>query len=151
MSGEHTSDAPTVADPLQGVWVQDLDAIGPRIFANVQFSFEAGNWKSQALGGQTSGVPTRQVELGTYVVDGNTVDMTVTGSSCQGVRDVPTPAATFERQGDRLILNWQFDKTSFWSPEINYLRRATVLSDLGQLGCGTSPGGFLPNPIKPVP
>lgn len=151
LSSERTSDASTAADPLQGVWVQDLDVIGPRIFANVQFSFDAGRWQSQALGGQSSGGPTREVHMGTYVVDGDALDMTVTASSCQGLREVPTPAATFERRGENLILNWQYDKMSFGSPDINYLRRATALSDLGQLGCGMSPGGFLPNPIKPVP
>jgi hypothetical protein len=115
---------------------------------DVQFSFQAGSWLSQDLGGQGS---TRHVDMGTYVLDGDALDMTVTASSCQGLREVPTPAATFERHGDRLTLNWQADKTSFWSPEINYLRRAAVLTDLGQLGCWMSTGQFLPNPIKPVP
>jgi hypothetical protein len=147
LSGDRASDAATAEDPVQGVWVQDFDLPGPRIYIDVQFSFEAGSWLSQALGGQGS---TRHVDMGTYVVDGDALDMTVTASSCQGLLEVPTPAATFERHGDKLILNWQYDKTSFWS-DVNYLRRAAVLSDLGQLGCGMSPGGFLPNPIKPVP
>jgi hypothetical protein len=150
LSGPDARDATVPLDPLQGVWVQDLDVPGPRIYTNRQLEFEAGAWEAEVLANQAY-VAYRQIDMGAYVVNGNRIEMTIAASSCQGLKEVANPSATFERHGDKMIVDWKDDEASEWA-ETMYLLRAPTLSDLGQLGCRVGYAGqFLPNPISPVP
>ena len=136
---------PTPApDPVQGVWVNDDSVPGPRIVLNLELSFDSGAWESSL------GVSQRRIDMGTYSIDGNAIDMTVTASSCATLIEVMNPSATFERHGDNMIVDWKSDGTSDAPAWPLYLRRETVLSDLGEVGCYVG-AFFLNNPVKPLP
>ena len=142
------------ADPLQGVWGPDEDVPGPRIYQNRQLSFTDGAWKNQVAIGNAY-QDGRQVDVGTYVLAGTVVTMKTTASSCQSLRKITNPAATFERHGDKMTMVWQSDSASALPPETLLLSRVATLSDVGMTGCNVPTVGtdttFRPHAVTPVP
>jgi hypothetical protein len=138
-------------DPLQGVWERDEDV--PGLFLNRQFSFTDGAWKTQLRIGYNH-EDGRQIDEGTYVVEGSLVEMKTTASSCQSLAPVTNFVATFERHGDKMTMLWQSDPASALPAETLYLSRIASLSNLGVPGCNVITSGnfyvFLPNDVTPV-
>jgi hypothetical protein len=138
---------------LQGVWEHDQDV--PGVYLNRQLSFASGAWETQILYEGGGGNEGRQVDIGTYVIAGTTVEMKTTASSCQSLAEITNPQATFERHGNKMTLVWKSDSASALPPEALSLALIATLSDLGVTGCDVTTVGtssvFLPNAVTPVP
>jgi hypothetical protein len=150
LPGDGSAFSTSAPDPVQGVWVNDDSLPGPCIVLNLELSFDSGAWEVESPSEHSFGVPGRRIDMGTYSIDGNAIDMTVTASSCATLIEVMNPSATFERHGDKMIVDWKSDGMSDDPAYTLYLRRGTVLSDLGEVGCYVG-ASFLNNPVKPLP
>jgi hypothetical protein len=146
-------DAVHEADPLRGVWGRDQTV--PGIYLNRELSFAAGLWKAQIVFDSGRGNAGRQVDGGTYVISGAEVEMKTTVSSCQSLKEITNPLATFELHGDKMTMRWQSDSASDLPPETLFLAHIATLSDMGVTGCFVPTVGastvFLPNEVAPVP
>jgi hypothetical protein len=141
--GSNESASPdAAADPLVGTWSSALTA-----GVVVSMKFDGNNYTTGLISLLTNGTYGLQASKGTYSIQGDTVILRKTSSSCQGVTSVTKlSSATFSRKGNGLSFS---DSTTIVMFQLS--TGDPTGTGVAKLGCYKADNTFQVNPLTPVP